>query len=189
MDKLEHRLGTVQESLSNPLAMIQEARNQADELNDVCLSVKRIFRGVSQASLDANERIKMLAKLLAAAERTSETMRQWVTEAGRAQDRLAAALKLAPGVADTHPVVALPDIRGGAMPEALKGATLSAADIASMQRLSRSASPQTENRPRATAAQRTAKTEAPSPTPKQRLSPSDIQALINAAKKKVVAPS
>ena len=186
VNKLENRLGTVQESLSNPLAMIQEARAQADELNDVCLSVKRIFRGVSQASLDANERIKMLAKLLAAAERTSETMRQWVTEAGRAQDRLAAALKLAPSVADTHPLVALPEIRGSAMPDALKGTVLSATDIASMQRLART-TPQTGDRTKAPTPQRTAKPETPNPAPKQRLSPSDVQALINAAKKKVAA--
>jgi len=107
---LEGKVSYLQESLANPISMIQDARAQAEELNDVCLAVKRVFRGISQASLQANDRIKLLSKLLVATERSARTMKQWVEEAARAQERLADTLAAAPRIDATHPPVLLPDL-------------------------------------------------------------------------------
>jgi len=131
---LEGKVVELQEALAQPMTVMQEARAQADELNEVCLAVKRVFRGVSQASLQANERIKLLGKLLVATERSSRTMKQWVEEAGRAQARLADTVAQAPGIHDTHPLVALPELPsnpGGPLPQ---GANLAPADRATVQR-------------------------------------------------------
>jgi hypothetical protein len=103
-------------------------------LNNICLAVKRVFRGVSQASLDANERIKVLGKFLAASERSSESIKQWVEEAGHAQARLAATLRQVPSLDATHPLVALPELGKGAYPTELRGSTYSAEDIATIRR-------------------------------------------------------
>lgn len=107
---LEGKVSYLQEALANPISMIQDARAQADELNEVCLAVKRVFRGISQASLQANDRIKLLSKLLVATERSARTMKQWVDEAARAQERLADTLAIAPRINSTHPPVLLPDL-------------------------------------------------------------------------------
>ncbi len=108
-ENVEQRLSELQQSLADPISTIQNARAQADELNELCLAVKRIFRGVSQASLDANERIKMMGKMLTASHKTAETMKQWVTEAEHSRERLEAAIRSTPTINDTHPPTMLPD--------------------------------------------------------------------------------
>ncbi|GJM23665.1 MAG: hypothetical protein DHS20C16_00800 [Phycisphaerae bacterium] len=108
-ENVEKRLNELQQSLADPISTIKNARAQADELNELCLAVKRIFRGVSQASLDANERIKMMGKMLSASHKTAETMKQWVTEAEHSRERLEAAIQSTPSINDTHPPTMMPD--------------------------------------------------------------------------------
>lgn len=104
---IEQKIASLQEALASPIAVIQDARSQAEELNEVCLAVKRVFRSVSQASLQANERIKLLGKLLVATERSAQSMKQWVEEASKAQARLSGTLAIAPHIQDTHLLVPL----------------------------------------------------------------------------------
>ncbi len=188
---LECRLAAMQESLAEPLALIQEARSQAEELNEICLVVKRVFRGVSQASLDANDRIKLLGKLLGAAERTAETMKQWVRESGRAQERLAAVLKLVPGPEDTHPIVVMPEIGGDPLPASLKSANISASDMATMRRIRKAAEAIGTRSVSASVPQAAPAGEVSSVAPRNasatRLRPEQIQAMIDQAKRKAAA--
>jgi DNA repair exonuclease SbcCD ATPase subunit len=133
--KIQTQINDLSTALANPFAVIKEARDQADELNGICLAVKRVFRGVSQASLEANERIKVLARFLTASERSSETIKQWVEEAGRAQARLAAMLRQVPSLDETHPIVALPEMSKGAYPSELRGSAYNAEDMATVRRI------------------------------------------------------
>jgi type II secretory pathway predicted ATPase ExeA/chromosome segregation ATPase len=148
---LEAKIVELQESLANPLGIIQDAQAQADELNEICLAVKRVFRGVSQASLQANERIKMLGKLLTATERSARTMQQWVQEAGRAQARLSDTIAQAPGIAVTHPTVALPAPNGQPAWPTDRGARIDANDRATIQRLADRPAPAPTAKPAAAA--------------------------------------
>ncbi len=138
-ENVEKRLGDLQQSLADPISTIQNARAQADELNELCLAVKRIFRGVSQASLDANERIKMMGKMLSASHKTAETMKQWVTEAEHSRERLEAAIKSAPSINDTHPATLMPDTSDfvDSIPS-----PVGANDLAAVTKVARSAPPQ-----------------------------------------------
>lgn len=138
-ENVEKRLGDLQQSLADPISTIQNARAQADELNELCLAVKRIFRGVSQASLDANERIKMMGKMLSASHKTAETMKQWVSEAEHSRERLEAAIKAAPSINDTHPATLMPD-----SPDFIDSipSPVGANDLAAVTKVARSAPPQ-----------------------------------------------
>jgi hypothetical protein len=64
-------------------------------------------------------------------------MKQWVEEAGRTQSRLADTLAQAPGIMDTHPIVALPEMSGAPKFELDKGAILAAVDRATIGRQAR----------------------------------------------------
>jgi uncharacterized protein YjgD (DUF1641 family) len=110
---LDGRVTEIQQSIAQPLAIIQNARSQAEELNEICLGVKRVFRGVSQASVEAGERLNLLKQLLGATERAAHTMKQWVEEANRARDRLATTLSHVPTIQQTHPALAVPELASG----------------------------------------------------------------------------
>jgi type II secretory pathway predicted ATPase ExeA len=145
-ENVEQRLSELQQSLADPISTIQNARAQADELNELCLAVKRIFRGVSQASLDANERIKMMGKMLTASHKTAETMKQWVAEAEHSRERLEAAIQATPSINDTHPPTLMPDAVDFAdsMPT-----PVGASDLAAVTKVAKSA-PIGESSPRST---------------------------------------
>ena len=133
---LEPRVQTLQDSLSEPMKIIQNARDQAEELNNVCLAVKRVFRGISQASLEANERVKLLSTVIASADQSTETIKQWVEEGHRAQSRLASTLKYVPSLEDTHPLISIPDLTNGPVPEQLKSQpSININDVAAIRRL------------------------------------------------------
>ena len=135
-DGLEPRVQTLQDSLAEPMKIMQNARDQAEELNNVCLAVKRVFRGISQASLEANERVKLLSTIIANADRSTENMKQWVEEGHRAQSRLASTLKHVPSLEDTHPLVSIPDLTKGPVPEQLKSQpSININDVAAIRRL------------------------------------------------------
>ncbi|NOX58742.1 MAG: AAA family ATPase [Planctomycetes bacterium] len=132
---VEVRLNELQQSLADPISTIQNAKGQADELNELYLAVKRIFRSVSQASLDANERIKMMGKMLTATHKTAETMKQWVAEADRSRARLEASIQQAPSISETHPLTAMPD---AAMPNDWIPKPAGAGDLATVTKMANS---------------------------------------------------
>lgn len=156
-NQLESRVRELQEALADPIKLIDDARAQADELNGISLVVKRVFRGISQASLEANERVKSLRILLAKADQWSasakQSLTQWVAEANRAQQRLITAVEQAPPPSKTHPLTSLPSL--------------------SDRKLERTPSPSLPP--------------AKSPEKSSRLSPSDIQQMLSEARNRAAA--
>jgi chromosome segregation ATPase len=96
-DSLRVELGSL---LSDPQKLVCEAKAQALQLNDVCRAVKKVFAGLSQASLEANRKIDELRRL----ETVATALQGWVNETANTQRRLTTAL--APALADPEPVVA-----------------------------------------------------------------------------------
>ncbi len=96
-DSLRVELGSL---LSQPQKLVCEAKAQALQLNDVCRAVKKVFAGLSQASLEANRRIEELRRL----ETVATALQGWVNETANTQRRLTTAL--APALAGPAPVVA-----------------------------------------------------------------------------------
>lgn len=167
--KVRERLVAVQRSLADPAAMIRDAKAQAEELNGVCLSVKRIFGAVSRASLDANERITALHALMTGSRQAQKMLEQWVAEANHSQKRLASTVKTAPTIGQTHPAVVIPDAKDQPLPEILKAA---AGEVTM----------------RGTAGSRTSASDRPaafSTKKPNRLSPEDIRSMIADAKANV----
>ena len=121
-DQVQSQLVTVQQALKEPVGIIRDAKAQAEELHGVSLSVKRVFAAVSQATLDANERIKALHALLSGSQQAGAMLEQWITEANHVQRRLLGAISDAPAVNQTHPAVVIPDASDQPLPEILKAA-------------------------------------------------------------------
>ncbi|MCP4247645.1 MAG: AAA family ATPase [bacterium] len=103
------------ELLAKPEATVADAKVQSRQLQDVCRAVRKIFAGLSQATLNANRRIEQFGRLSQTADahsrqlgaettRAAVTLRTWVDEALRAQTRLAESLERCPTMVQTHPV-------------------------------------------------------------------------------------
>jgi chromosome segregation ATPase len=75
--------------LAAPQKLVCDAKNQATQLHEVCRAVKRVFAGLSQASLDARQKIDELSRL----EEVATALQDWVGQTARAQQQLAAALE------------------------------------------------------------------------------------------------
>ena len=118
--ELEPRLLNLQQSLAHPLGLIERAQAQAEELNNVCLVVQRVFKGMSKASLEANERIKLLTKFLAASDRSANTLKQWIEEGARAHARLSDTLKQVPSLEQTHPASTITELGGELNPSRIQ---------------------------------------------------------------------
>ena len=128
LDKLQGRSQRLQIELGTALAapkrLLADADARAQQLSDVCRAVRKVFAGLSKVSLEAHERVTTFNELRAAVDErieqlqthtttASETLRQWVTEAARAQERLAATLERAPSIHATHPAGSLAAPAGG----------------------------------------------------------------------------
>jgi myosin heavy subunit len=74
--------------LAEPQKTICEAKTQTLQLSEVCRAVKKVFAGLSQASLQANRRIEELRRV----EGVAGALQHWVGETARAQQRLSSAL-------------------------------------------------------------------------------------------------
>jgi ABC-type transporter Mla subunit MlaD len=113
-NQLEGRVRQLQEALAEPMKLIDDARAQADELNGISLIVKRVFQGISKASLEANQRVRTLGALLSRADQWSasakQSLAQWIAEANRAQQRLSTTLETVPPPSKTHPLTSLPSL-------------------------------------------------------------------------------
>lgn len=104
----------VSRMLDAPEAVVAEAKTQSAQLQGVCRAVRKVFAGLSQATIEANKRIEQFQKTSQAAEnranrlsvetnRAAETLRTWVSEAVRVQSRLAASIERSPKLDETHP--------------------------------------------------------------------------------------
>jgi methyl-accepting chemotaxis protein len=129
-DSFSHQLNSL---LADPRKIVEEAKGQATHLDGVCKAVRKVFAGLSQASLQANRDIARFAKISHNAndkltELTSETwkagqtLREWVDEAVHAQSRLSKSIGQIPPIGQTHPTSSLEklaDNSARAIPEIL----------------------------------------------------------------------
>ncbi len=110
-DSFDHQLGGM---LADPRKIIEEARAQATHLDGVCRAVRKVFSGLSQASLQANRDITRFSKssreadvrltqLTVETQRAGQTLREWVDEASHVQSRLSKTLAMVPPLGQTHP--------------------------------------------------------------------------------------
>jgi len=86
--------------LAEPQKLVCEAKTQAVQLNEVCRAVKKVFAGLSQASLQANRKIEELRRL----EAVAGALQQWVNETAQVQQRLSSVLT--PALGGPAPVLA-----------------------------------------------------------------------------------
>ncbi len=102
------------EATSKPAEVIATAQAQAAQLERVCGAVRKVFSGLSQATLDARTHTRQctdaneqaserLAALSAETDHTATTLHEWVEEASRAQSRLERTLRRCPTIHETHP--------------------------------------------------------------------------------------
>ncbi len=105
---------TLHEATARPLEIVASAQAEAAQLEQVCAAVRKVFTGLSQASLEAKQRsaectqatqetAKQLSQLTTETDRTANTLNQWVEEALRAQSRLEKTLEDCPPIRETHP--------------------------------------------------------------------------------------
>lgn len=110
--------GKVMTIITKPQEIIATAQNQAAQLERVCGVVRKVFAGLSQASLDAVQKTKefkevseaavdRVARLQGETDRASATLHEWVAEAVRVQSRLEKLVQQAPSISATHPSDAL----------------------------------------------------------------------------------
>ncbi len=108
----------VTHAMGGPTSIVEEARNQATQLENVCRAVRKVFTALSKTTLEANEKTtefsriatgadERLRQLLTETDRTAATLQQWVEEAVRAQSRLDQTLARTPGIGATHPTASV----------------------------------------------------------------------------------
>ncbi len=107
---------------SKPVKILAEAQGQAAQLERVCTAVRKVFGGLSKATLEATRQTKditqqtqtiqklrdeagqQLGVLTGESNQAVRTLSEWVDEAVRAQARLERTLDIAPSIRETHPV-------------------------------------------------------------------------------------
>jgi len=105
---------TLHEATARPLEIVASAQAEAAQLEQVCAAVRKVFTGLSQASLEAKQRsaectqatqetAKQRSQLTTETDRAANTLNQWVEEALRAQSRLEKTLEDCPSIRETHP--------------------------------------------------------------------------------------
>jgi chromosome segregation ATPase len=101
------------EATAKPATVLDAAQAQAVQLDRVCGAVRKVFAGLSQATLEAKKHIEefrhaqgeangCLSQLATQTNRASNTLHQWVEEAVRAQSRLEQTLLRCPTIQETH---------------------------------------------------------------------------------------
>ncbi|UCC30351.1 MAG: hypothetical protein JSU86_19390, partial [Phycisphaerales bacterium] len=108
---------TIGKAMARPMDIMAGAQAEAAQLERVCEAVRKVFTGLSQASLEAKKRtaectqvtqqttkrLSQLAQLTTQTDRAANTLNQWVEEALRAQSRLEKTLDNCPSIRETHP--------------------------------------------------------------------------------------
>jgi general secretion pathway protein A len=113
--RFEKQLGVATAGSGETVATVQA---QAVRLEKVCSALRKVFGGLSQASLDARKQsaecarasddaTQRLATLTAETKRAAATLQEWVEEALHAQSRLERTLESCPSIRETHPGAAL----------------------------------------------------------------------------------
>lgn len=108
----------VTRATARPQEIIAAAKQQADQLDTVCGAVRKVFAGLSQATIDSKkqkdafekvsgEASTRLSHLKTETDRAARTLCRWVEEATRAQARLADTLGSVPSLEETHGADAL----------------------------------------------------------------------------------
>ncbi len=127
-ESFTHQLNSM---MADPQRVINDAKTQAVQLDKVCRAVRKVFSGLSQASLQANRDVTRfaevsreangrLSQLSAETSKSSQTLREWVDEAKHVQTRLSKTLARVPAITQTHSPVALEGL-ADASREALPG--------------------------------------------------------------------
>ncbi len=109
---------TVAEAADKPTKLIATAQAQAAQLERVCAAVRKVFGGLSKATLEARQLTADFGKasstatgrfeqLNAETERAASTLHEWIEEAVRVQSRLETTIAKAPSIHETHPTEAL----------------------------------------------------------------------------------
>jgi len=109
MDKI------VAQAAVKPTRIIAQAQEQAEKLETVCNAVRKVFAGLSKATLESNQSkqaieqaerkaVQRLTVLKTQTQQTSGTLSRWVEEASQTQARLAETLGRCPSIAETHPI-------------------------------------------------------------------------------------
>lgn len=109
-DALDRRIDAL---LTKPEGVVATAREQAEQLERVCLVGRRILANVSSATLAARDHAEALrragehsdeqfATLTKQTRHAAMMLREWVDEAIRAQQRLERTIGVCPGINETH---------------------------------------------------------------------------------------
>jgi len=104
---------SLSEAADAPAAAVEAARVQIAQLNKVCAAVRKVFAGLSQATLEARDRTaelqdvqrqmgQGLARLFQDTERAAKTLEEWVGEAIRAHERLEQTVQTCPSLGELH---------------------------------------------------------------------------------------
>ncbi|MDO8629333.1 MAG: hypothetical protein Q7R41_02470, partial [Phycisphaerales bacterium] len=110
--EIERKIG---EGTVSAKAVVANAQSQAEHLDRVCTAVRKVFAGLSQASLEAHDQTeglrragaearRQLLHLTTESERAAKTLHEWLEEALRVQSRLERVLDQSPSVSQTHPI-------------------------------------------------------------------------------------
>ena len=110
--------GAVKQASAEPSQIIVTAKAQTAQLEQVCVAVRKVFAGLSKASLEAQRRIEEFhqtnaqtaerqGRLALETDRASAMLEEWIEEAVRAQTRLEHALDRCPSISETHSADAL----------------------------------------------------------------------------------
>ena len=109
------------QAATKPVKILAEAQAQAVQLERVCTAVRKVFGGLSEATLQATRQTKkitqqaesiqkirdeagqQLGALTSESNQAVQTLSEWVDEAVRAQTRLARTLERTPSISETHP--------------------------------------------------------------------------------------
>ncbi len=105
----------IAEQTTDAKAIVEDAQAQAEHLEQVCAAVRKVFAGLSQASLQANDQSEGLRRASVEAKRqlhefTTDTqqagkaLHEWLQEALRVQTRLEQIIRTSPSIAQTHPM-------------------------------------------------------------------------------------
>lgn len=131
-ESFTHQLNSM---MADPKRIINDAKTQAVQLDKVCKAVRKVFSGLSQASLQANKDVtrftdvsreanERLSQLSAETSKSSQTLREWVDEAKHVQTRLSKTLARVPAITQTHSPSAsldgLSNVSKEALPSVLK---------------------------------------------------------------------
>ncbi|MFQ5592272.1 MAG: hypothetical protein ACE5HE_14005, partial [Phycisphaerae bacterium] len=141
LNALQRKVASLEKSLEDataePKHIVASARAQSAQLERVCTAVRKVFAGLARTTLDAKRQAEecrsmtgqadeRLRTLTAETDRASATLREWVSEAVRAQGRLDASLQRCPTIDQTHAGESLAAVSQIARP--LSGSASEAAD-------------------------------------------------------------